>query len=408
MVASKFGKRAALVSALGLLTACNGTETDETAEAAPVCIEPITVAAVGDFLLHGPIQRFAAAQENGTQAIMEPVKDLISAADLAIVNLEGAAAKDMVGLSGRTIPTPAGTYDGRAYSSYPMFNYHPSVIGDLKAVGFDLIQTANNHSADRGGPGVDGTIASIQAEDLPFTGTRLADAKKEGFDWSARYTVKRRKQTFQFAAISCTFSTNGLPDPDDQVLMCYEDREEVLGQIKALAGDEDIDAVIVLPHWGIEYQPRPARQEVELAQDMADAGATAIIGTHPHVVQPKEILETKDGRTVPVVYSLGNFVSRQIGLPRLATVIYLLGFTPNADGKLDATLTGWIPARMDTGPNKSIDALDRLPEGAAAPYAAHLLKTFDPKNKIAADPAKFWNNAHKPVCAPKPDPAPKS
>ena len=71
-----------------------------------------------------------------------------------------------------------------------------------------------------------------------------------------------------------------------------------------------------------------AAQETALAQDMAEAGATAIIGTHPHVVQPEAMLTTRDGRTVPIVYSLGNFVSYQIGLPRLATAIYLLGFTP--------------------------------------------------------------------------------
>lgn len=401
--------RAALLSAgaLGTLAGCSGGGETSQPEVT-VCIKPITVAAVGDFLLHGPLQRFAANQPDGMQAVMEPVKDLIAGADLAIVNLEGAAAKDMVGLSGTTISTPAARYDGRAYSSYPMFNYHPSVIGDLKAVGFDVLQTANNHSVDRGGPGVDATIASIKAEGLTFSGTRLADANPDGFDWSARYTVTRGEDAYQFAILACTYDTNGLPDPKDQVLKCYGDREELLGQISTLAGDDDVDAVIVMPHWGIEYQPRPSERQTSLAQEMADAGATAIVGTHPHVVQPEEMLTAKDGRTVPIVYSLGNFVSRQIGLPRLSTVIYLVGFTPDADGKLDATLTGWIPARMDTGANKSLDALDRLPEAAAAPYAAHLLKTFDPANKVAADPKVFWNTAGEPVCAPVPAEAAES
>jgi len=404
VVALNLGARAALLGTVAVLTGCGGGGGESAEAQAPACITPITVAAVGDFLLHGPLQRFAANQPNGMQAVMEPVKDLISAADMALVNLEGAAAKDMVGLSGVTIPTPAGTYDGRAYSSYPMFNYHPSVIGDLKAVGFDVLQTANNHSADRGGPGMDGTITSIKAEGLPFTGTRAGDVKPEGFDWSARYTVKRGEDAYQFAMIACSFSTNGLPDPKDQVLMCYEDRDELLGQIGALAKDDDVDAVIVMPHWGIEYQPRPAQQEVTLAQDMADAGATAIIGTHPHVVQPEEMLNTKDGRSVPVVYSLGNFVSRQIGLPRLASVIYMVGFTPSAEGKLDATLTGLIPIRMLTGGVFSVDPLDRLSQGEAAPFEAHLRQTYDAKNRLAADPKALWNKASKPVCAPKPKP----
>ena len=386
-----------------VLGGCNGAGSGDSAEAeAPACITPITIAAVGDFLLHGPLQRFAANQPNGMQAVMDPVKDLISAADLALVNLEGPAAKDMVGLSGVTIPTPATRHDGRAYSSYPMFNYHPSVIGDLKAVGFDVLQTANNHSVDRGGPGVDATLEAIKAAGLPATGTRVASAKTEGFDWSARTTVKRGKDAYNFAVIACSYGTNGLPDPKDQVLGCYDDREELLGQISALAADKEIAAVIVMPHWGNEYQPVPDNAQTTLAQEMADAGATAIIGSHPHVVQPEAMLTAKDGREVPVAYSLGNFVSRQIGLPRLASVIYMLGFTPREDGKLAATLSGWVPIRMQTGGVFSVDPLDRLSQGEAAPFEAHLRKTYDAKNRLAADPKAFWNKASKPVCAPSP------
>lgn len=388
------------LGAVVVLAGCSGTGGDIAEAEAPACITPITVAAVGDFLLHGPLQRFAANQPNGMQAVMEPVKDLISGADMALVNLEGAAAKDMVGLSGVTIPTPATRHDGRAYSSYPMFNYHPSVIGDLKAVGFDVLQTANNHSVDRGGPGVDATLEAIKAEGLPATGTRMASVSEEGFDWSARYAVTRGEDNYQFAVIACSYGTNGLPDPKGQVLNCYEDREELLGQISTLAADKDVAAVIVMPHWGNEYQPTPDTAQTTLAQDMADAGASAIIGSHPHVVQPDAVLTAKDGRQVPIAYSLGNFVSRQIGLPRLATVIYMLGFTPSEDGKLAATLTGWIPLRMQTGGTFSIDPLDRLGSGEAAPFETHLRKSFDPKNRLAADPKAFWNKASKPVCAP--------
>lgn len=400
VVALKFSARALMLGAAISLTGCGEGSVIAEPEK-PVCITPITVAAVGDFLLHGPLQRFAANQPDGMQAVMNPVKDLIRAADIALVNLEGPAAENLVGLSGVEIPTPATRHDGRAYSSYPMFNYHPSVIADLKAVGFDVLQTANNHSVDRGGPGVDKTLEAIKAQGLPATGTRMASATKEGFDWSARFTVKRDEQSYQFAVIACAYGTNGLPDPKDQVLGCYDDRAELLEQIGKLHADKDIAAVIVMPHWGNEYQPVPDTNQTTLAQDMADAGATAIIGSHPHVVQPDAVLTAKDGRAVPIVYSLGNFVSRQIGLPRLATVIYMVGFTPSEGGKLAATLTGWIPLRMQTGGVFSIDPLDRLPEGEAAPYAAHLLKSFDAKTRLPADPKALWNTAGKPVCAPK-------
>ena len=168
-----------------------------------------------------------------------------------------------------------------------------------------------------------------------------------------------------------------------------------------MRADRGNAAVIVMPHWGIEYQPEPDANQTALAQELADAGATAIIGTHPHVVEPEAMLTTRDGRTVPVVYSLGNFVSYQQGLPRLATVIYLLGFTPTADGRLAATRSGWIPLRMLTGGVASVDALERLPEGEAAPFLAHLLRTFPADKRLPADPAVYWNRTAPPVCAPQ-------
>ena len=71
------------------------------------------------------------------------------------------------------------------------------------------------------------------------------------------------------------------------------------------------DAVVVLPHWGTEYLYAPTKSQRKWARFLADAGADLIIGTHPHVLQPLEEVSAKDGRKVPVFYSLGNFVSAQ-------------------------------------------------------------------------------------------------
>ncbi len=367
--------------------------------AAPPCIRPIVMAAVGDVLLHGPFQRWAAEQPEGFFAAMAPVRDLLEGADIAIANLEGPAAANVVGANGRAVAAPATRYDDNVYKGYPLFNYHPSIIGDLRRLGVDVLQTANNHALDRGSLGVDRTLAAMDEARMPHTGTRLSTARSAGYRWSTSYNVRRGGRGYRFAFISCTFSTNGLPDRRAQVLHCHDG--ELLAQIRALHADRGNAAVIVMPHWGDEYQPLPNAYQTGLAQRMADAGATAIIGTHPHVVQPEAMLRARDGRTVPVVYSLGNFVSYQIGLPRLSTAIYLLGFTPTRDGRLAATMTGWIPLRMRKGASISVDPLDRLSEAEAAPYRAHLLRTFAADRKLPADPAAYWNRSAAPVCAPR-------
>lgn len=363
------------------------------------CIKPITLAAVGDVLLHDAFQRWAAEQPEGFYASMKNVGDLLSGTDVTVANLEGPAA-DNVAVGGKRVAPPETRYDGNVYKGYPLFNYHPSIITDLQRLGVDVLQTANNHSLDRGSLGVDRTIEALNAVKMPHTGTRLSTAKAAGFNWATSYTVKRGERSYKFAFISCSYGTNGNPDPKSQLLMCYDQRDALLAQVRALSADKSNAAVIVLPHWGLEYQPQPESQQTALAQDLAEAGATAIIGTHPHVVQPEAILNTRDGRRVPVVYSLGNFVSYQIGLPRLSTVIHMLGFTPTRDGRLAATMTGWIPLRMRTGAVMSVDALDRLPEAEAAPYRAHLLETYAAEKKLAADPATYWNRTAQDVCTP--------
>ena len=194
------------------------------------------------------------------------------------------------------------------------------------------------------------------------------------------------------------------------MLLCYRPgnepgaNDELLAEIRALRADRSNAAVIVMPHWGDEGHSRPDARQTAAAQQMADAGATAIIGTHPHVVQPEAMLTARDGRRVAVVYSLGNFISNQrgqgLGLPRWTTVISLLGFTPTEDGRLAATMTGWIPLRMRMGAVFSVDALDRLSEGEAAPFLAHLLRTFAADKRLPADPAAYWNRTAAPVCAP--------
>ena len=78
-----------------------------------------------------------------------------------------------------------------------------------------------------------------------------------------------------------------------------------------LEAKENADIVIVFPHWGTEYQSTPSMYQRKFAEEMTEAGADLIIGTHPHVPQPIEWITTENGNRALCYYSLGNYVSTQ-------------------------------------------------------------------------------------------------
>ncbi len=302
----------------------------------------VTIAAVGDVLLHGGLQKQAYASPEGFSSLWKGVQPMFARTDLSYANLEGPCA-DGHTASG-TSRDPGLVFDGRVYSSYPQFNYHPSLIGALKGAGFDVVSTANNHALDRRGRGADRTIENLVTAGMPFTGT------KPSTNMDAPWHAITEANGVRIAWLACTYSTNGIPDTKQQVLHCYEDRRELLSTISALRDQPDVDAVIVTPHWGNEYQHTPAAQEKKLAHDMLDAGAIAVLGGHPHVVQPWEKYTTSDGREGFVIYSLGNFVSGQNGLAKRSALVLYLGLTKGADGKVTVNGVRHAPIQMNPSP----------------------------------------------------------
>jgi len=298
----------------------------------------VTLAAVGDVLLHARLQRQAYAE--GHASLWHEVQPLLARADLTYGNLEGPTADGHTrsGLAS----DPGRRYDNAVYTSYPQFNYHPSLVTDLKASGFDVVSTANNHALDRRGSGADRTIEHLKAGELAFTGTRSSA------NMSAPWYATTEAKGVRVGWLACTFSTNGISDPKNQVLSCYEDRAALLETIRTLR--TQVDAVIVTPHWGVEYNHTPEAREKKLAREMLDAGALAVFGNHPHVVQPWEKVQTADGREGFVIYSLGNFVSGQVGLAKRSSLILYLGLTKGADGTVTINGARYAPLEMRSSP----------------------------------------------------------
>ena len=346
----------------------------------------INIALVGDLLLHGPLQRRAYASDDGFLAIWGAVLPLLRNADITYANLEGPVAKG-VSRSFRAGNDPGRVFDNRVYTSYPLFNYHHSLLDDLVSSGIDVVSTANNHALDRGGLGADLTISALRERDIAFTGTIARGTPRT-------FSPHTSSRLGNIAWIACTYGTNGISDRGDQVLLCFADRAELLAEVSRLARDPATAAVFVTPHWGVEYQSRAGRRQRNLAQDLAEAGATAIVGAHPHVLQQLEVIDTSDGRRVPVLYSLGNFVSNQRPLARRTSVVaeidLCVGRQPSAletalfTQSLVAAKFRYTPTLMDysRGPLLQLNTIDARVSNASAnlAYAAF------PKNAETGQP----------------------
>ncbi|HGG56195.1 MAG TPA: hypothetical protein ENK31_00170, partial [Nannocystis exedens] len=278
------------------------SEKNETTKKKKGVSETVMIAAVGDVLLHHELQIQAFAADDRHRNIWRAIEDLLRRADITYANLEGPMATG-IDRHGDDVGDPGEVFDRVVYTAYPRFNFHASLAIDLKRSGVDLVSTANNHALDRQAIGIDKTIDALRAAGLRFTGTRASD------DADPKWHTVLRRKGLRIAFLACTGLLNVRPDSGGQVLRCRGKAFE--RRIAALAKSRTIDALIVTPHWGKEYETAPREREIELAKRWAEAGATAIIGSHPHVLQPWQIYPTSDGREVLIHYSLGNFASHQ-------------------------------------------------------------------------------------------------
>ncbi|CAN5889010.1 hypothetical protein BH11MYX2_BH11MYX2_16430 [soil metagenome] len=346
----------------------------------------ITISAVGDVLLHSPLQQQAVARKanDAFKSLWSPVTDLMQRADVSYANMEGPTAHGVIS-SGANATDPGFVFDNRVYGSYPQFNYHGTLEQNLKDSGIDVVSTANNHAMDRRALGADRTIERLREVGLAYTGTRSRSEPN-----AAWYTVTDQKG-FKLAWIACSFSTNGIPDNENQVLGCWNDETEIKGLIHQLNATPGIDAVIVTPHWGVEYTATPTADQRSLGKRFLEAGATLVLGSHPHVLEPWEKYKTADGREGFIIYSLGNFVSGQAQLARRSTIMLYVGLTRTAQGQTVVNGVSYMPLIMNTHSGvRAVEAIDRA--GGSVESRAQTVRMFGTTNLV--DPAAPLTTQH--------------
>jgi poly-gamma-glutamate synthesis protein (capsule biosynthesis protein) len=323
-----------------LLAGSHGRRLAAVVAPYPHELAQVSFAVGGDVIPHEAVRAAAGAavaagdptNSQGWGALLSDVADVFKRADFGFVNLETPVA-------------PAHSHGSKPF----MFDAPVALLQGLKSSGIKIVSFANNHVMDQGWPGFTETREHLREEGLLFAGS--GDTVQQ--QWQPVIT---EANGIKVGWLGMTRWLNGNRNPDnpDQPHVNFfpypgesggapgADEAQVLDAVKAAR--TQCDFLVVSIHWGIEYAPAPRPEDVDMAHKMLEAGASVVVGHHPHVLQPVETYKTQDGRNTVIFYSLGNFLSNQ-------SRTYVDGLMPDKNGDPRDEMIGLFSAvRKDYGP----------------------------------------------------------
>ena len=273
----------------------------------PLTYTEITFLSAGDIMYHRPQIRAAKTGDGGYDFTnnMQYVKPIIEQADFATANLE---------------TTFSGPEIGYEAKQFPYFNAPDAVADSLVFAGFDLLFTANNHCYDHGGSGLKRTLGVLEDRGLDYVGTR----KDESYPSYKTVDV----QGIRIGLINYTLEMGSEGDivringntvaAEDKTLIdtfSEEAPDKLYAEIEARMRElreGGADCVIVCLHWGVEYALEPNSSQRAIAQKLCDMGVDVLLASHPHLIEPVEVITSSDGtRQMPCYFSMGNYISNQ-------------------------------------------------------------------------------------------------
>lgn len=264
-------------------------------------IKYIDIVSLGNLIIHQS-QINGAKNENGYDfsPSFQYIKEMVSEADISLGILEGALA-------------------GGEPTGYPIFNSPDEVIDSLRDTGIDVVNYANNHIYDYDDEGLQRTIEITKEKGLDVLGIKSTEEEKS-------YLVKEvdgvkigfASYVFETAAVNGykTINSNPVSINSENLINTfnYNDLESfynrIASEISAMKA-EGVEFIIASMHWGEEYNTYIEATQNEIAKKLNELGVDIILGGHPHVIQPYEIICNESGHSTFVIYSQGNSLSNQ-------------------------------------------------------------------------------------------------
>lgn len=276
-------------------------EIEENSDSVNEEVQYVDIISLGNLIIHQS-QIDGAKQENSYDfsPSFQYIKKMILDSDISMGILEGALA-------------------GCEPSGYPFFNSPDEVVDALKDTGIDIINYANNHIYDYEDVGLKRTIDVTKEKGLDVLGVKSTEEEKN-------YLVKE-VNGIKIGFLAYVFETsmiNGHKTINSNILSTYSENlintfnyndlesfyKKIENEISAMKS-EGVEFIITSMHWGEEYNTYIEASQNEIAKRLNKLGVDIILGGHPHVIQPYEIMRNESGHSTFVIYSQGNSLSNQ-------------------------------------------------------------------------------------------------
>lgn len=325
-------------------------------------VSTASISVQGDLLMHRPVMKTCLLDGDtyDFSSLFQYIAPELSKYDYNIANLE------------TTFGGPDYPYQGN-----PNFNAPDSLADDLKKTGFNMLLTGNNHCADTTTASIERTIQQLRSRGLTPLGTQV-DADSPKYEIVDIGGIKVGMVCYTYA----TSDLNGLPVfnyrfhvtergvvnyfTDVELDRLYTEMDAILADMEA----QGAEITMAFMHWGTEYDINENDTQRAIAQKLCDMGVDVIVGGHPHVVQPMDLLTSSlDAQHKTVcIYSLGNAISNQrISEMDLKTghtedgVIFSVTFEKYSDGSVHVAGTDILPTWVNYHGNHGQNEYNILP-----------------------------------------------
>lgn len=305
---------------------CGGTEEPKKPDAStpssdqpqtPIPSEPVvtpaktaTILAVGDNLMH---EQIVVSSQNADgsydfSGLFERMKPTFQGADLAILCQETILVENEEDTS----------------NGLPYYGTTASLAPAVQAAGFDLVAHATEHSYDMG-------LEAVAFTEKTWNDLGVTPLGIHGTEESAEKIAIHEVNGIRIAFLNYTYADGDMLKAEEDYAVDYlQSTDPIARQITA--AKSQADAVIVVAHWGEMTTYEANDFQKTWAQFFADNGVAAVIGSHPHTLQPVQTMTGSNGNQMPVFYSLGNYMTNMGSYYNMLGGMAQLTITKDANG----------------------------------------------------------------------------